>query len=124
MLISDWSSDVCSSDLIEPDQVTAERVRQELVHVSNDEKLPFLIGLLRGRNPFRSLVFINTKRGAEFVEKGLRLNGFEASVLSGDVSQGQRLRLLEDFKAGKLPVLVATDVRSEEHTSELQSLMR
>ncbi|HEY9544554.1 MAG TPA: DEAD/DEAH box helicase [Solimonas sp.] len=95
---------------IEPDQVTAERVRQELVHVSNDEKLPFLIGLLRGRNPFRSLVFINTKRGAEFVEKGLRLNGFEASVLSGDVSQGQRLRLLEDFKAGKLPVLVATDV--------------
>src|SRR3546814_12115221 len=80
---------------IEPDQVTAERVRQELVHVSNDEKLPFLIGLLRGRNPFRSLVFINTKRGAEFVEKGLRLNGFEASVLSGDVSPGQRLRLLE-----------------------------
>src|SRR3546814_6260761 len=65
---------------IEPDQVTAERVRQELVHVSNDEKLPFLIGLLRGRNPFRPLVFINTKRGAEFVEKGLRLNGFEASV--------------------------------------------
>lgn len=95
---------------IEPDQVTAERVRQELVHVSNNEKLPFLIGLLRHRNPFRSLVFINTKRGAEFVEKGLRLNGFEASVLSGDVSQGQRLRLLEDFKAGKLPILVATDV--------------
>ncbi|NGY06681.1 DEAD/DEAH box helicase [Solimonas terrae] len=95
---------------IEPDQVTAERVRQELVHVSNDEKLPFLIGLLRHRNAFRSLVFINTKRGAEFVEKGLRLNGFEASVLSGDVSQGQRLRLLEDFKQGKLPVLVATDV--------------
>ncbi|HET8882434.1 MAG TPA: DEAD/DEAH box helicase [Solimonas sp.] len=95
---------------IEPDQVTAERVRQELVHVANDEKLPFLIGLLRDRNAFRSLVFINTKRGAEFVEKGLRLNGFEARVLSGDVSQGQRLRLLEDFKQGKLPVLVATDV--------------
>src|SRR3546814_11971125 len=95
MLISDWSSDVCSSDLIEPDQVTAERVRQELVHVSNDEKLPFLIGLLRGRNPFRSLVFINTKRGAEFVEKGLRLNGFEASVLSGDVSQGDRKSVVE-----------------------------
>jgi ATP-dependent RNA helicase RhlB len=95
---------------IEPDQVTAGRVRQELVHVANDEKLPFLIGLLRHRKALRSLVFVNTKRGAEFVEKGLRLNGFDANTLSGDVSQGTRLRLLEDFKQGKLPVLVATDV--------------
>ncbi|MFT4045481.1 MAG: DEAD/DEAH box helicase [Solimonas sp.] len=95
---------------IEPDQVTAERVRQELVHVANDEKLPFLVGLLRHRNAFRTLVFVNTKRGAELVESGLKLNGFDARVLSGDVSQGTRLRLLEDFKQGKLPVLVATDV--------------
>src|SRR3546814_19951196 len=64
---------------IEPDQVTAERVRQELVHVSNDEKLPFLIGLLRGRNPFRSLVFINTKRGAEFVEKDRKSTSLNSS---------------------------------------------
>jgi ATP-dependent RNA helicase RhlB len=95
---------------IEPDQVTAERVRQQLVHVSNDEKLPFLVGLLRDRKAFRTLVFLNTKRGAELVERGLRLNGFEARVLSGDVSQGTRLRLLEEFKEGTLPVLVATDV--------------
>ncbi|SEQ51354.1 ATP-dependent RNA helicase RhlB [Solimonas aquatica] len=95
---------------IAPDQVTAERVRQQLVHVANDEKLPFLVGLLRKLNAFRSLVFINTKRGAEDLERGLRANGFEARVLSGDVSQGTRLRLLEDFKEGKLPVLVATDV--------------
>ncbi|WP_020649330.1 DEAD/DEAH box helicase [Solimonas variicoloris] len=95
---------------IEPDQVTAERVRQELVHVANDEKLPFLVGLLRNRNAFRTLVFVNTKRGAELVESALKVNGFDARVLSGDVSQGTRLRLLEDFKQGKLPVLVATDV--------------
>lgn len=95
---------------IEPDQVTAERVRQELVHLANDEKLPFLVGLLRSRKAFRTLVFLNTKRGAEEVERGLQLNGFSARVLSGDVSQGTRLRLLEEFKQGKLPVLVATDV--------------
>ncbi|MDP9139782.1 MAG: DEAD/DEAH box helicase [Pseudomonadota bacterium] len=95
---------------IEPEQVTADRVRQAMLHVSNDEKLPMLVGLLRHQKSTRSLVFINTKREAEDVERGLRANGFEASVLSGDVSQGTRLRLLEDFKDGKLPVLVATDV--------------
>ena len=95
---------------IEPEQVTADKVRQAMVHVSNDEKMPMLIGLLRDRKAARSLVFINTKREAEDVERGLRANGFEARVLSGDVSQGTRLRLLEEFKEGKLPVLVATDV--------------
>ncbi|TJY58821.1 DEAD/DEAH box helicase [Sinimarinibacterium sp. CAU 1509] len=95
---------------IEPEQVTADRVRQAIIHVANDEKMPMLVGLLRKQQSARALVFINTKREAENVELGLRANGFEASVLSGDVSQGTRLRLLEDFKSGKLPVLVATDV--------------
>ncbi|HEY1075211.1 MAG TPA: DEAD/DEAH box helicase [Fontimonas sp.] len=95
---------------IEPEQVTADRVRQAMLHVANDEKMPLLVGLLRDRKATRVLVFINTKREAEDVERGLRANGFEASVLSGDVSQGTRLRLLEDFKSGKLPILVATDV--------------
>lgn len=95
---------------IEPEQVTADRVRQAMVHVANDEKMPLLVGLLRQHRSERSLVFINTKREAEEVERGLRANGFAARVLSGDVAQGTRLRLLEEFKNGKLPVLVATDV--------------
>ena len=95
---------------IEPEQVTAERVRQALMHVANDDKLPLLVGLLRHHAPIRSLVFVNTKRGAEEVENTLKANGFEASTLSGDVPQNKRLRLLEEFKEGKLPILVATDV--------------
>ncbi|HKY90504.1 MAG TPA: DEAD/DEAH box helicase [Nevskiaceae bacterium] len=95
---------------IEPEQVTAERVRQSMLHVSNDDKLRVLAALLRHHDPFRTLVFVNTKRGCEEVEKSLRANGFEASVISGDVPQNKRLRLLEDFKEGRLPVLVATDV--------------
>ena len=99
---------------IQPDQVTAERVRQSLIHVANDEKLPLLVGLLRhigmGGIPTRTLVFINTKRGAEEVEVTLNANGFVAGVLSGDVPQNKRERLLSDFKLGTLPVLVATDV--------------
>ena len=95
---------------IEPDQVTAERVRQSLIHVANEDKLKVLVGLLRHHDPQRTLIFINTKRGAEIVETGLRANGFEAHTLSGDVPQNKRLRLLDDFKDGKLSILVATDV--------------
>jgi ATP-dependent RNA helicase RhlB len=95
---------------IEPEQVTAERVRQSLIHVSNDEKLPLLVGLLRHHDPLRTLVFVNTKRGAEEVEATLLANGFQAATLSGDVPQNKRLRLLTDFKDGHLPILVATDV--------------
>ncbi|HZP11834.1 MAG TPA: DEAD/DEAH box helicase [Nevskiaceae bacterium] len=95
---------------IEPEQVTAEKVRQGLVHVSNDDKLPLLVGLLRHHDPFRTLIFVNMKVDAERVESALKANGFEAATLSGDVPQGKRLRLLQEFKDGKLPILVATDV--------------
>ena len=95
---------------IEPEQVTAERVKQTMFHVSNDEKLPLLIGLMRQHDPVRTLVFVNTKRGAEMVEGALKANGLDACTLSGDVPQNKRERLLEQFKAGDIPVMVATDV--------------
>lgn len=95
---------------VEAEQVTADRVRQELIHVANDDKLKLLIGLLRHHDPLRTLVFVNMKRDAELVENTLKANGFEAATLSGDVAQNKRERLLQEFKDGKLPVLVATDV--------------
>jgi len=95
---------------IQPEQVTAERVRQSLIHVANEDKLPMLVGLMRHHAPIRTLVFVNTKRGAEDVEAALKANGFNAGVLSGDVPQNKRERLLGEFKLGELPVLVATDV--------------
>ncbi|MDE2088511.1 MAG: DEAD/DEAH box helicase, partial [Gammaproteobacteria bacterium] len=95
---------------IQPEQVTAERVQQSLIHVANEDKLPTLVGLLRRGDATRTLVFVNTKRAAEEVELALGANGFSASTLSGDVPQNKRERLLGDFKEGRLPILVATDV--------------
>jgi ATP-dependent RNA helicase RhlB len=95
---------------IEPEKVTADRVTQSLIHVANDDKQALLVGLLRHHDPYRTLVFVNTKRGAEEVERALNKNGFEAATLSGDVAQTRRIKLLDDFKEGRLPVLVATDV--------------
>ena len=95
---------------IKPEQVTADRVRQSMVHVSNEDKLPMLVGLLRHHAPTRTLIFVNMKRDAEHVEISLQANGFNAQTISGDVPQNKRERLLQEFKDGKLPVLVATDV--------------
>ncbi len=95
---------------IESDKVTADRVRQVLYHVSMEDKIPLLLGLLRKIDPIRTLVFVNTKRAAEKVEDYLNANGFQAATLSGDVPQPKRLRLLKEFQEGQLPILVATDV--------------
>lgn len=95
---------------IAPERVTAEGVRQALIHVANDQKLPMLVALLRRFPPTRTMVFVNTKRGAEEVERALKANEINAATLSGDVPQNKRERLLQDFKNGTLPVLVATDV--------------
>ncbi len=95
---------------IEPERVTAERVRQAVYYPATDEKIALLIGLLRQRDPRRTIVFANTKRATEQIADYLKANGFQAAVLSGDVPQRTRQRLLRQFSAGELPVLVATDV--------------
>lgn len=92
------------------DQVDVEAIRQKVYHVSNEEKMPLFLGLLRQIDPRRTLVFVNTKREAERIEDTLNANGLQAATLSGDVPQNKRMRLLEDFKTGQLPILVATDV--------------
>jgi len=97
---------------IMPEQKTAERVEQTLYHVGRDEKFPLLLGLLRREGSDRILIFSNTREEARRLEDRLMRNGWEARALTGDVDQKRRLRILNDFKEGKLPVLVATDVAS------------
>jgi ATP-dependent RNA helicase RhlB len=95
---------------VAPDRKTVDLVTQMLYHVESREKLPLLVGLLRGGTFQRTLVFVNTKRTAEALEAHLRANGLEASCLTGDVHQRRRQRLIRDFASGVLPILVATDV--------------
>jgi ATP-dependent RNA helicase RhlB len=95
-----------------PEQMTVSNVSHVLYHVSNEEKIPLLIGILQRIEPTRTMVFVNTKRAAEKVEAYLEGNGIQAGLLTGDVPQRKRLALLEKFTSGTLPVLVATDVAS------------
>ena len=95
---------------IEPDKVTANKVTQALYHTANEEKLPLLLGLLKHMDPHRTIIFVNTKRVADRLWAALEGNGYKTAVLSGDVPQSKRQRLLLEFQAGELPILVATDV--------------
>jgi ATP-dependent RNA helicase RhlB len=98
---------------IEPEQVTAERVEQIAYHVARREKFPLLLGLMRKETEtIRVLIFVNTKREAEHLSGRLQHNDYKVAVLSGDVMQKKRMRILDDFKDGKITFLVATDVAS------------
>jgi ATP-dependent RNA helicase RhlB len=97
---------------IDPEKMTADLVTQAVYFPSNREKIPLLIGLLRTMNAHRTMIFVNTKREAEKLERFLNFNDILASAISGDVPQNKRMRMLKSFQDGDLPVLVATDVAS------------
>ncbi len=97
---------------VTPEKMTAERVQQVLYHVANKEKFPLLLGLLRRGGMNRTMIFVNTKREAERLQDRLDINEFPSRVISGDVEQRKRLNILEQFKRGDLPILIATDVAS------------
>src|SRR5262245_47815261 len=97
---------------VTPEQVTAENVEHLVYHVGKHEKLPLMVGLLRKEPDGRVLVFVNMRRSADRLVRWLEANGVSAGAITGDVDQRRRLKILADFKEGRLPVLVATDVAS------------
>lgn len=94
----------------EAENVTADRVRQQLFHVEGRDKIWLLLHWLKQHEPNRTMLFVNTKREAEKVTDYLERAGYTVGALSGDVPQNKRERLLSEFRANKLPILVATDV--------------
>ncbi|MBI5643863.1 MAG: DEAD/DEAH box helicase [Deltaproteobacteria bacterium] len=95
---------------IEPEQVTVNSIDQKVIYVSNEEKLPALLALLKRAEVERSIIFTNMKRTAEMLGWKLAGNGLPAKVLTGDLSQERRQRIIEGMKSGKIKTLVATDV--------------
>jgi ATP-dependent RNA helicase RhlB len=97
---------------VSPEQVTVERVEQVLFHAGRHEKFGLLLGLLAAEQGGRILIFTNTRDEVHRLVERLERNGHAARALSGDVDQRKRLRTLEAFKDGSVPILVATDVAS------------
>ena len=87
-----------------------EKVNQRVLFVEQSRKRALLAELFDDASFKRVIVFTRTKRGADRVAKGLEQVSVDAASIHGDKSQGQRERALADFKAGKVRVLVATDI--------------
>jgi ATP-dependent RNA helicase RhlB len=98
--------------VVSADQLTPDTIHQVLYHVATREKLPLLLGLLEREGSTRTMVFVNTRYRAQRLVDDLRRHGYVARGLTGNVVQTKRLRVLDDFRDGKLPILVATDVAS------------
>jgi ATP-dependent RNA helicase RhlB len=98
---------------IAPQQLTADGVEQLLLHVTRREKFALLLGQLqREEGVERVMLFVNTKAEAERLNDLLEINGICSAMLSGDIPQKKRMRILDQFKLGSLTHLVATDVAS------------
>ncbi len=95
---------------VTPRNTTAERVTQ-IVHPVDKARKRELLSFLIGSGNWRQvLVFTRTKHGANRLAKQLTSDGIEATAIHGNKSQGARTRALADFKAGRVRVLVATDI--------------
>ncbi|AGH42271.1 ATP-dependent RNA helicase RhlB [Paraglaciecola psychrophila] len=95
---------------IEPERKTAERVKEELFYPSDEDKPYLLLTLMEEEWPDKAIVFANTKHGCERIADWLEADKHRVGLLSGDVPQNKRLKILENFTSGVLDVLVATDV--------------
>ena len=89
-----------------------ELVRQVVYPVDRERKRELLSHLIRTGRIDRALVFTRTKHGANRLAEQLVLDGIRAGAIHGNKSQSQRVKALDDFKAGRLAILVATEVAS------------
>jgi ATP-dependent RNA helicase RhlE len=87
-----------------------EAVRQVVYRVDRTRKRDLLSHLIRSGRIDRALVFTRTKHGASRLAEQLERDGILAAAIHGDRSQGQRIKALDDFKEGRVAILVATEV--------------
>lgn len=95
---------------VTPPSSTVEKIEQSVYFVEKKAKRKLLYHLLQGDEITNALVFTRTKHGANRVVKELSRKGVRAMAIHGNKSQTARQRALGDFKAGKIRVLVATDI--------------
>jgi ATP-dependent RNA helicase DeaD len=92
------------------EKLTVPGIEQRYYQVAEQEKLDSLTRLLEEYNPEISLIFCNTKRRTDVLARRLRARGYLAEKLNGDMTQGQRERVMAKFRKGEIGILVATDV--------------
>ncbi|WP_137627081.1 DEAD/DEAH box helicase [Lactiplantibacillus pingfangensis] len=95
---------------IKAKELTADTVDQYYVKAKEFEKFDIMTRLFDVQAPELTIVFGRTKRRVDELSKGLEARGYNAAGIHGDLSQQRRTQIMRQFKAGKLDILVATDV--------------
>ncbi|MDD4102232.1 MAG: DEAD/DEAH box helicase [Kiritimatiellae bacterium] len=108
-LASQWMESPVKVE-IESESVTTKSVRQIVYVVTADEKFTVLYNHIQQYPDSRMLIFCNRRSTTEDVADSLTRRGIRCEMLSGDVNQNRRLRVLEDFREGSVRIVVATDV--------------
>ena len=95
---------------IEPEKMTSDNISEELFYPSNEDKMLLLLTLMEDEWPEKAIVFANTKHACDKVWGYLAGDGLRAGLLTGDVPQKKREKVLKQFTDGEIDILVATDV--------------
>jgi ATP-dependent RNA helicase DeaD len=95
---------------IKPEEVTVDRIKQIVYRVDNKQKFEKFTESLKNVESDKTIVFTQTKRGADELARKLKKEGFQADAIHGDFSQAKRESVLRKFRTNKLEILVATDV--------------
>jgi ATP-dependent RNA helicase DeaD len=95
---------------IDVGRTTPEEAEHFRLDVASEDKLDALVALVEKERPHRALVFARTRDGAARLARELHARGLAAAEFHGDLDQGERERVVEGFKAGRLALVVATDV--------------
>jgi ATP-dependent RNA helicase RhlE len=108
--LADGLLDAPATVQVTPRVTSAELVRQVVIPVDRERKRELLVHLVRSGRVGQALVFARTKHGANRLAEQLGRDGIAAAAIHGNRSQSQRVRALDDFKAGRASILVATEV--------------
>ncbi len=109
-LASAWTRDAVQVDVTPPKDITLSSIDQVVYITTDEEKFTLLYNTITKSNLERVMVFTNRRDEAQLLKDRLASRGLRCGLLSGDVSQEQRVRTLEGFRNGRFKVLVATDV--------------
>jgi ATP-dependent RNA helicase RhlB len=109
---------------IRPEEIAVDRITQVMYHVNSKEKINLILGILKKEQPKNALIFTNMKHDTVEIANHLNYNGFKCLHISGDLTQKKRISVLEKFKSGETPFLVATDVAARGlHIDDLEMII-
>ena len=95
---------------VAPKEEDMPKISQYILHLEERQKMRAFSKIMEQYNCHRVMAFCNTKTRVRIVTEGIKGLGYKAECLHGDIGQGARNRIMEDFRKGKFNILVASDV--------------